>query len=50
VPIDGTAAFRASSRGFHVVLWRSGGLGYALVSDMDPAELATIAAKLAERT
>jgi anti-sigma factor RsiW len=50
VAIDGTTALRASSRGFHVVLWRSSGLAYALVSDMDAAELAAIAAKLADQT
>jgi anti-sigma factor (TIGR02949 family) len=37
----------ATDRGFHVILWRSGQLGYALVSDVDPAELEQLAAKLA---
>lgn len=37
-------------RGFHVFLWRSGGVGYALVSDADPAELATLAARLSAQT
>ncbi len=41
---------RASRRGFHVVFWRSGDLGYALVSDADAAELGTIATRLAART
>jgi len=40
----------ASSRGFHVVLWRRGELGYALVSDVDPAELSAVAAELAGQT
>jgi anti-sigma factor RsiW len=40
----------AAARGFHVFVWRSGGLGYALVGDADPAELAGIAAKLAQST
>jgi anti-sigma factor RsiW len=40
----------ASLRGFHVFLWRSGGLAYALVGDVDPAELAPIAAQLAAST
>jgi anti-sigma factor RsiW len=40
----------ASLRGFHAYLWRSGGLGYALVSDVDPAELAGIARRLAAET
>ncbi len=39
-----------SARGFHVVLWRSGELGYALVSDADPAELGDVAARLAAAT
>jgi anti-sigma factor RsiW len=41
---------RAALRGFHVFLWRSGGLAYALVGDADRAELAGIAAKLAAST
>ena len=40
----GTAA--AGSRGFHVLLWRTGDLGYALVSDVDPRELETLAGKV----
>jgi anti-sigma factor RsiW len=35
------------SRGFSVLLWRSGELGYALVSDVDPAELGRLALKIA---
>ncbi|HZZ84855.1 MAG TPA: hypothetical protein VFE30_09985 [Anaeromyxobacteraceae bacterium] len=35
----------ASARGFHAVLWRRGGLGHALVSDVDPAELARLAGR-----
>ncbi|HEY1954072.1 MAG TPA: hypothetical protein VGH28_00620 [Polyangiaceae bacterium] len=31
-----------SSRGFHVVLWRAGDLGYALVSDVAAEDLATL--------
>lgn len=37
----------ASARGFHVVLWRANGLGYALVSDVNPPELAELAARFA---
>ena len=33
-------------RGFNVRLWQVGGLGYALVSDVDGAELARLAARL----
>jgi len=36
-----------SLRGFHVLLWRSGELGYALVSDAEARELETIASQLA---
>jgi anti-sigma factor RsiW len=48
--LDGRTAYRSSSRGFHLILWRSGGLAYALVSDIDPAELSGIAARLAAET
>jgi anti-sigma factor RsiW len=34
-------------RGFHVLLWRDGDLGYALVSDLDERELGGLAAKIA---
>jgi anti-sigma factor RsiW len=37
----------SSTRGFNVVSWRSGGLGYLLVSDVNPKELADAAAQLA---
>jgi anti-sigma factor RsiW len=37
---------RASGRGFNVVLWRAGGLGHALVSDVDEAELLALAERL----
>jgi len=40
-------AYRAQARGFTVILWRAGGLGYALVSDADPAELNELAARFA---
>jgi len=39
-----------SARGFNVVLWRSGELAYALVSDVNPAELNEVAARLAVAT
>jgi anti-sigma factor RsiW len=42
-------ATSASSRGFNVLLWRAGDLGYALVSDVEPAALARLAAKVASR-
>jgi anti-sigma factor RsiW len=37
---------RTASRGFNVLLWRDGELGYALVSDVDPRDLSLLAAKL----
>jgi anti-sigma factor RsiW len=36
-----------ASRGFNTILWREGDLGYALVSDVDRAELLTLLGKLA---
>jgi anti-sigma factor RsiW len=35
-----------ASRGFSVLLWRDGGLGYALVSDVNPHDLETLATKI----
>jgi anti-sigma factor RsiW len=40
-------AYRTTARGFQVVLWRAGELGYALVSDLDATELADLASRLA---
>jgi anti-sigma factor RsiW len=40
-------ALQTADRGFNVILWRGGELGYALVSDVDPSELSRLAAKLA---
>jgi anti-sigma factor RsiW len=37
----------SEERGFRVFLWRDGDLGYALVSDLNEAELSGIAAKIA---
>ena len=34
-----------NTRGFNVRLWQAGGLGYALVSGVDGAELARLAAR-----
>lgn len=33
-------------RGFHVLVWKNGDLGHALVSDVDPAELAKLKQRL----
>jgi anti-sigma factor RsiW len=40
-------AYVSASRGFNLVLWREGELGYALVSDVEAPELIGLAAKLA---
>jgi anti-sigma factor RsiW len=42
----GAGAAATRERGFNVRLWRANGLGYALVSDLDAAELARLAARL----
>ena len=42
-------ALSAASRGFNVLLWRDGDLGYALVSDADPSALARLGAKVVTR-
>ena len=39
-----------AERGFNVLLWRRGELGYALVSDVDARELSQLAGKLTTRT
>jgi anti-sigma factor RsiW len=41
----GREVYRASERGFTVVLWRADGLGYALVSDADPHEVMALAGR-----
>jgi anti-sigma factor RsiW len=38
---------RTASRGFNVLLWRDGELGFALVSDVDSRDLSLLASKLA---
>lgn len=40
----------APVRGFNVVLWRAGGLAYALVADVNEAELRDVAARFAAAT
>jgi anti-sigma factor RsiW len=35
-----------TSRGFHVLLWRNGDLGYGLVSDVDESDMRVLAAKI----
>jgi anti-sigma factor RsiW len=46
-PMGGARAYIASTKGFNMILWRTGELGYALVSDVDPKELVTLGAKIA---
>jgi anti-sigma factor RsiW len=46
-PVRGRAT---SARGFNVVLWRGGELGYALVSDANAKELGELAVRLAAAT
>ena len=46
LPWPARALAATSARGFNVRIWRSGELGYALISDVDPAELARLAARL----
>jgi anti-sigma factor RsiW len=38
---------RTASRGFNVLLWRDGELGFAVVSDVDPRDLSLLVSKLA---
>ncbi len=46
-PIGRVKAQSSNERGFHVLMWRDGELGYALVSDVDPRDMRELAAKLA---
>jgi anti-sigma factor RsiW len=49
--IDGTVNIRTGgTRGFRVASWRAGGVGYALVSDVAPAELDRLARDFAAAT
>jgi anti-sigma factor RsiW len=45
-PAKDGSALTTEERGFNVVMWRQSSLGYALVSDVDRRELASLAAKL----
>jgi anti-sigma factor RsiW len=46
-PMGSARASATVSRGFNVLLWRAGELGYALVSDVDAQELHRLGTKLA---
>lgn len=48
--VGGVPAYAASRNGFGVVLWRAGDLAYAMVSDVNSAELEKLAAELAPET
>ena len=45
--IAGREAFVTNERGFNVIAWRRGELGYTLVSDVDGGELRELAARIA---
>jgi anti-sigma factor RsiW len=46
VSLGHVRAKELTTRGFHVIMWRDGDLGYALVSDLDPRELETLGTKI----
>jgi anti-sigma factor RsiW len=50
VELGSVPARAAAQRGFHALFWRAGDLGYALVSDVNPQELAALAARIAPAT
>jgi anti-sigma factor RsiW len=45
-PVGGARGTLETSRGFHVLMWKKGDLGYALVSDVDPKDLQMLAVKV----
>jgi anti-sigma factor RsiW len=49
-PIGAARGIVETSRGFHVALWQAGDLGYALVSDVNEADLIALGAKVAGPT
>jgi anti-sigma factor RsiW len=44
--VGGADAYADTTRGFNVLLWRQGDLGYALVSDVEADTLRTLASRL----
>jgi len=42
-PLGSIAVYATAARGFNVILWERGDLGYALVSDLDSTELLQLA-------
>ncbi len=49
-PMGNAQVSPSVSRGFNILLWRAGDLGYALVSDLDARELRELGARLAAGT
>ena len=47
MPLPARGTQMLGARGFNVIVWRAGDLGYALVSDLDAGELRTLARRLA---
>ncbi|HEY7376144.1 MAG TPA: hypothetical protein VIF57_28545 [Polyangia bacterium] len=45
-PVGGLSVAEESARGFSVLMWRDGGLGYALVSDVNVHDLEALAVKI----
>ncbi len=45
-PVGAVRASVSEDRGFHVIIWRQGEQGYALISDVDLPELTQLAVKL----
>jgi hypothetical protein len=45
-PVGSSRGSLTTSRGFHVLMWRKGDLGYALVSDVDVHDIDALAAKI----
>jgi len=45
-PVGRLAVVEEAARGFNVLMWRDGGLAYALVSDVSPRDLELLAARL----
>ena len=46
-PIGGVDAYATAERGFNVIMWRRGELGYVLVAAVDARELRQLAARMA---
>jgi len=49
-PVGAIRADVSDDRGFHVILWREGEQGYALISDVDLPELTQLALKLSAKS